>query len=106
MEKFTQKWPKLSPLKIPDTGSSLDDLDSTETALRKSVDAVLLESGIGGLGGVLGLGWFNRWTNFKWCLLFSVLSVFVYGTAGLVCAFMTWFRSACLVLILSLHSSH
>jgi hypothetical protein len=61
--------------------------------LKKSVDAVLLESGIGGGAGMLGLEWFSRWTGFKWCLLFSVLSALVYGIAGLACAVGVWFRS-------------
>lgn len=98
MDKFTQKWPEPSPLKIPGIENSIDVSDLTEADLRKSVDAVLLESGIGGSGGFSGLEWFDRWTNFKWCLLFSVFSVFIYGIAGLVCATMTWFRSACLVI--------
>ena len=35
----------------------------------------------------------KEWTTFKWCLVWSVSSVFVYGTATLVCALLTWFRS-------------
>jgi len=43
---------------------------------------------------VLGLGielqsW-GAWTSFKWCLLASVLSVFVYGMVGLVLGMMLW----------------
>lgn len=96
MDKFTHEWLKPSPLKAPDIGGSLDDSDVMELNFQRSEDAVLLESGIGSPGGVFGLKWFDRWANFKWCLLFSVLSVFVYGITGLVCAIMTWFGSACL----------
>lgn len=34
-----------------------------------------------------------KWTTFKWCLFWSASSVFVYGTAAMVCALLTWFRS-------------
>ncbi|KAF9263424.1 hypothetical protein L218DRAFT_815225, partial [Marasmius fiardii PR-910] len=34
-----------------------------------------------------------RWTRFKWCLLFSVMTVFGYGLAILFCAVLTWFRA-------------
>ncbi|KAJ7062305.1 hypothetical protein C8F01DRAFT_986808, partial [Mycena amicta] len=33
------------------------------------------------------------WTGFKWCLLLSVSSVFIYGGAALIAALMTWFRT-------------
>ncbi|KAJ6624639.1 hypothetical protein B0H10DRAFT_2162108 [Mycena sp. CBHHK59/15] len=35
----------------------------------------------------------ERWTDFKWCLLLSVCTVFAYGATGVVCALMTWFRT-------------
>ncbi|KAJ3575870.1 hypothetical protein NP233_g814 [Leucocoprinus birnbaumii] len=89
LHKFTTKWPKPLPLK---SRGSFNDLDMTDMEITKSVDAVLLESGIGGGTGILGLEWFSRWTSFKWCLLFSVLSVFIYGMAGLCCAIGVWFR--------------
>lgn len=41
----------------------------------------------------LGMGRVDRWTVYKWCLFFSICSIFVYGTAGLVCALLTWFKS-------------
>ena len=84
-DKFTNKWPK--PLPLKSTGRLGDD------ELKKSVDAVLLENGIGGGNGLLGFEWFSQWTGFKWRLLFSVLSVLVYGIAGLSCAIGIWFRS-------------
>lgn len=83
-DKFTNKWPK--PLPLKSTGRLGDD------ELKKSVDAVLLENGIDGGNGLLGFEWFNQWTGFKWCLLFSVLSVLIYGIAGLSCAIGIWFR--------------
>ncbi|KAF5360415.1 hypothetical protein D9756_004978 [Leucocoprinus leucothites] len=93
LDKLTAKWPKPLPLKGSGTRGSFDDFDLTDAELKKSVDVVLLESGIGGGGGILGLEWFSQWTGFKWCLLFSVFSVLVYGVAGLSCAIGTWFRS-------------
>ncbi|KAI0693864.1 hypothetical protein C8T65DRAFT_585451 [Cerioporus squamosus] len=35
----------------------------------------------------------DRWTLHKWSLVVSVCTVFVYGTAGLVCAVLTFFRA-------------
>ncbi|KAL1744240.1 hypothetical protein HDZ31DRAFT_39122, partial [Schizophyllum fasciatum] len=35
----------------------------------------------------------DKWTRHKWALLLSVLSVFAYGTAGLVYVILTWFRT-------------
>jgi hypothetical protein len=37
--------------------------------------------------------WARKWTTFKWCLVWSAASVFVYGTATMVCALLTWFKS-------------
>ncbi|KAI0770672.1 hypothetical protein C8Q74DRAFT_1333987 [Fomes fomentarius] len=50
--------------------------------------SVLLEEGAG-----LGIERVDRWTLHKWCLVLSVCTVFVYGTAGFVCAVLTWFRA-------------
>ena len=35
----------------------------------------------------------RKWTTFKWCLVWSAASVFMYGTATMVCALLTWFKS-------------
>ncbi|KAM6494286.1 Tetraspanin family domain containing protein [Amanita muscaria] len=35
----------------------------------------------------------EKWTIPKWCLVFSSFSVFVYGSAALICALLTWFRT-------------
>ena len=91
--KFTNKWPKPLPLKNTGGKSSFSDFSPVGEELTKSVDAVLLERRIGDVNGLLGFEWFSRWTGFKWCLLFSVLSVLVYGIAGLSCAIGIWFRS-------------
>ncbi|KAL0570503.1 hypothetical protein V5O48_011449 [Marasmius crinis-equi] len=50
---------------------------------------------IGGLeeGGGLGTNSLDQWTGFKWCLLFSVITVFASGLSVLVCAVLTWFRA-------------
>jgi hypothetical protein len=94
LDKFTNKWPEPLPLKAVNKRGYQDEWDVSDAELEKSVDALLLESGIGPGGGRLGLEWFSRWTGFKWSLLFSVLSVLVYGIAGLSCAIAIWFRSA------------
>ncbi|KAI0629785.1 hypothetical protein C8Q77DRAFT_1220000 [Trametes polyzona] len=49
----------------------------------------MLEEGEG-LGLELHVG---RWTMHKWCLVLSVCTVLVYGTAGLICALLTWFKA-------------
>ncbi|KAI0763550.1 hypothetical protein BD413DRAFT_606549 [Trametes elegans] len=49
----------------------------------------MLEEGEG-LGFEMSVG---KWTLHKWCLVLSVCTVLVYGTAGLVCALLTWFRA-------------
>ncbi|KAI0310071.1 hypothetical protein OF83DRAFT_1166721 [Amylostereum chailletii] len=41
----------------------------------------------------LGIGWSDRWTPHKWCLLVSVTTVFACGLAGLICALLTWFSA-------------
>ncbi|KAI0345562.1 hypothetical protein BDW22DRAFT_1426235 [Trametopsis cervina] len=41
----------------------------------------------------LGIETCDRWSIHKWCLLFSVLSLLCYGTAGLAYAVLTWFQS-------------
>ncbi|KAJ7201762.1 tetraspanin Tsp2 family [Mycena rebaudengoi] len=78
-DKFTHKWPR---------PQSLRDL---EERVGKSAGVTVLEALEDGRG--LGMGSTKPWTGFKWCLFFSVCTVFAYGTAGLVCALMTWFRT-------------
>ncbi|KAF8158418.1 hypothetical protein B0H34DRAFT_782914 [Crassisporium funariophilum] len=79
--KFTNKWPR--PL-------SLGHLEARETGKETETSEAtgVLEDGQG-----LGSSHVVRWTVFKWCLLFSITTVFAYGTAGLMCALMTWFRT-------------
>lgn len=77
-DKFTQKFPRPRALR----GMSFSDGPPSNMS-------VLLEEGAG-----LGFERVDRWTLHKWCLVLSVCTVFVYGTAGLVCAVLTWFRGA------------
>ncbi|KAJ7196111.1 hypothetical protein GGX14DRAFT_376445 [Mycena pura] len=71
-DRFTHKWPRPQSLRV----------DSAADV----VSARLLENG-------LGVDSAESWTAFKWCLLFSVCTVFTYGGAALICALMTWFRT-------------
>ncbi|KAJ6554904.1 tetraspanin Tsp2 family [Mycena vulgaris] len=73
-DKFTHKWPRPQLLR---------NLDGDDGASLR-----LLEDGCWP-----GPGKAETWTGFKWCLLFSVCTVFAYGTAGLVSALTTWFRT-------------
>lgn len=78
-DKFTKKFPRPQNVR---TGSSF-------AAEKQAFPASVMEEGEG-----LGIERVNRWTVYKWCLLVSVSTVFVYGMAGLICAMMTWFGSA------------
>ncbi|KAJ7046466.1 tetraspanin Tsp2 family [Mycena alexandri] len=76
--KFTHKWPRPRSLR-----------SYSEEDVADAASVSLLEDGRGP-----GLGMDSEpWTGFKWCLLLSVWTVFVYGAAALVCALMTWFRT-------------
>ncbi|KAH7099538.1 Tetraspanin family-domain-containing protein [Auriculariales sp. MPI-PUGE-AT-0066] len=45
------------------------------------------------LGVGLGLQPWGVWTSFKWCLLVSISTVFVYGMVGLVLGLMLWLQA-------------
>jgi len=82
-DKFTHKWPK------PWSMRGLETRDGNDWHVsRLGGIAAVLEEGRG-----LGMSSVQRWTTFKWCLLFSVCTVFAYGAAGLVCVIVTWFKS-------------
>lgn len=91
-DKFTHKWPKplsMRGLEMRGGNGRLGlGLGGITTA------AAVLEEGRG-----LRTSSLQRWTTFKWCLLFSVCTVFAYGVAGLACAILTWFRSRLLFLL-------
>ncbi|KAJ7726517.1 tetraspanin Tsp2 family [Mycena metata] len=77
-DRFTHKWPRPRSLRL-----------YSEEDLADAASIILLEDGRGP-----GLGMDSEpWTGFKWCLLLSVCTVFIYGAAALVCALMTWFRT-------------
>ncbi|KAH9947470.1 hypothetical protein B0H21DRAFT_854140 [Amylocystis lapponica] len=78
-DKFTHKFPRPRSIRNPTYG---------RTGLKAACVATMLEEGSG-----LGMERIDRWTPHKWCLLLSVCTVFVYGTAGLVCAILTWYRT-------------
>ena len=88
-EKFTHKWPKPHSLKYLDSRTNSTSSNGSSVLLDQAA-SLALEEGQG-----LGVGSVMRWTTFKWCLVLSVSTVFVYGAAGLACAIMTWFRSEC-----------
>ena len=74
--KFTHKWPVPYSLRYVDPNDLIDG-------------ALASEEGRGGVRWVPATLQ-TRWTLSKWCLLFSVITVLVYGTAGLMWAVMTW----------------
>lgn len=85
--KFTQKWPTPKSLSYGSHLKQFKDVRSTGLRPNHSPTSAL-EDGQG-----IASGHVARWTSFKWCLLFSVMTVFTYGTAGLIYALMTWFNS-------------
>ena len=86
-DKFTHKWPIPQPLSYESQPQKLKDVCSTGLRPNHS-PASALEDGQG-----LESNHIARWTPFKWCLFLSVTSVFAYGSVGLICALMTWFKS-------------
>jgi len=78
-DKFTNKWPAPKNFKDPEL--------QQEEGKPGMAAAPALEEGQG-LGLIIA-----KWTIFKWCLLFSVMTVFAAGCAGLLVAAMTWFNS-------------
>ncbi|CDO72212.1 hypothetical protein BN946_scf184970.g64 [Trametes cinnabarina] len=83
-DKFTQKFPR------PRSVRSLSYAEQIPGGGRRSAMAANMLAEGEGLGLELRV---DRWTWHKWCLVLSVCSVLVYGTAGLICAILTWFRA-------------
>ena len=81
--KFTQKWPKPLPMCSSEKRTSVRKRDRGLTQLTAE-----LEEGSG-----LGMDRIERWNLAKWSLLVSLITVFSYGSAALLCAILTWFRS-------------
>ncbi|KAF9533289.1 hypothetical protein CPB83DRAFT_890385 [Crepidotus variabilis] len=82
--KFTNKWPKPSTLKY------LDGREGCKKVHRPLIGTPVetIEEGKG--WGVIAVG---KWAPAKICLVASVSVVFVYGTALLILASMTWFNA-------------
>jgi len=78
-EKFTHKWPKPRSLQYSDNSHDTYSASGAATELEE--------------GKSLGMNKVERWSVHKWCLMLSVITVFVYGAAGLACAILTWFKS-------------
>jgi hypothetical protein len=79
-DKFTHKWP--TPRSLRHGKSASEKRATGGVALGQ-----ILEDGQG-----LGMEKVDKWTSFKWCLLISVTSVFIYGGGGMAAAILTWFR--------------
>jgi hypothetical protein len=79
-DKFTHKWPTPQSLR---QGKSAHEMRATSGVALSQI----MEDGQG-----LGMEKVDKWTSFKWCLLLSVTSVFLYGGGGMVAAILTWFR--------------
>ncbi|KAG6812114.1 hypothetical protein H0H92_004343 [Tricholoma furcatifolium] len=81
-EKFTDKWPAPVPLRrifllnFPDAMER--DASQSAIAALESGEALCEDK--------------QKWTAFKWCMLVSVLTILIYGSTGLACAVITWFR--------------
>lgn len=87
-DKFTNKWPRPQSLKVPKVNRSGPRWENRKgiRIIRETVSE--LEDGYG-----LGFDQIDRWTGFKWCLMISVVSVLCYGSAAMICAILTCFRS-------------
>jgi hypothetical protein len=89
--KLTRKWP--APQTVKRRMRSRQPQDALGLA------ALELAEG-------LGVDRPERWTKHKWCLFFSVCTMYAYGGAGLVCAILTWFRGKSHELIVTRSSPH
>ncbi|KAK7454629.1 hypothetical protein VKT23_011382 [Stygiomarasmius scandens] len=87
-DKFTNKWPTPRNLKDIETRSSRSSGNNVTGIGMAKAAATALEEGRG-----LGFDMVGKWTGFKWCLLASVITIFCYGTAAMVCAILTWYRA-------------
>ncbi|TDL19743.1 hypothetical protein BD410DRAFT_830183 [Rickenella mellea] len=88
-DKFTHKWPKPKGMRRTTRGRRKVSVNPNNH--NDSLYANLE----GGAGPGIGLGFeaVGHWTTFKWLLVISVSSVFVYGTAALVFALLTWYQT-------------
>lgn len=86
-EKFTSKWPRPQSLKALNINRSAKGWRNRKGVIQDTI--LELEEGYS-----LGLDKIDRWTRFKWCLMVSVITVLCYGSGAMICAILTWFRSA------------
>ncbi|KAJ3835205.1 Tetraspanin family-domain-containing protein [Lentinula raphanica] len=85
-EKFTNKWPRPQSLRASTLDSSVKNRSKQKGLIQETLSE--LEEGYN-----LGLDKIDRWTRFKWCLMVSVITVLCYGSGGMICAILTWFRT-------------
>lgn len=83
-EKFTNKWPRPQSLRYLQVGNN-DGGKPTATDIFEAQGFSDKPS--------------DKWTLYKWCLLMSVFTVFLYGTACLAYAIMVWVQSVYIFLL-------
>lgn len=85
---------KLQPPVLVKTDSEATLFDSSPPALKEHPWSLSRCQTLLSAQGSYGSGrQAQKWTTFKWCLVWSAASVFVYGTATMICALLTWFKS-------------
>ncbi|KAF9068586.1 hypothetical protein BDP27DRAFT_1223957 [Rhodocollybia butyracea] len=87
-EKFTNKWPRPQSLKSLDIARPGAGWRNRKGASIIRETRSQLEENYS-----LGIDKIDRWTRFKWCLMISVATVLCYGSAAMICAILTWFRT-------------
>ncbi|KAK0487119.1 tetraspanin Tsp2 family [Armillaria novae-zelandiae] len=84
-EKLTHKWPRPQSLRAkPETQRH----SATGTTLSHEAVSALLE------GQGLGMDKARQWPCFKWCLLLSEITVFLYGAVAMIYVLSIWFRTS------------
>ncbi|KAK0459988.1 tetraspanin Tsp2 family [Desarmillaria tabescens] len=84
-DKLTQKWPRPQSLR-----AKRDTEPHGATGIKFSHEAVsALSEGLG-----LGVDKARQWPCFKWFLLLSEITIFVYGAVAMIFALSIWFRTS------------
>ncbi|PBK95714.1 hypothetical protein ARMGADRAFT_925326 [Armillaria gallica] len=84
-EKLTHKWPRPQSLR---TKPETQRYGATGTKLSHEAVSALLE------GQGLGMDKARQWPCFKWFLLLSEITVFVYGAVAMIYVLSIWFRTS------------